>query len=261
MLKRYTRIQQEGKTYYGLLNQDGTVQILEGNSPENFRETEVIVKDFKQLSIPCAPSKIVGTGLNYKDVVLKPGESLPAKPKLFIKPPTALIGDGDQVMQPPMVKDLSCEVELAMVIGKKCKCVPEGEAENYIWGYTVANDMTASDLQAEDTLWGRAKSFDTFLPVGSVIVSGIDPSQLELCSEINGKPGQKGNTKDLIKGVYWLVSYISHVMTLLPGDMIITGTPSGYGIKVKPGDCMEMEIQRLGKISNKVAAVETPYYF
>ncbi|WP_243008985.1 fumarylacetoacetate hydrolase family protein [Clostridium sp. AM58-1XD] len=213
------------------------------------------------LLLPCVPSKIVGTGLNYKDVVLKPGETLPEKPKLFIKPPTTLIGDGESVILPPMVKDLSCEVELAVVIGKTCRCVPQDRANEYIWGYTVANDMTASDLQAEDILWGRAKSFDTFLPIGQYIVSGIDPSDLMLNSRINGEPGQHGRTKDLIKGISWLISYISHVMTLLPGDMIITGTPSGYGIKVKAGDYMEMEAEKIGKVSNKIESIKTPYYF
>lgn len=260
-MKKYARVKWNDDICYGVVTEDHKIHILKGDSPENFQETTVVADCPDHLLLPCVPSKIVGTGLNYKDVVLKPGETLPEKPKLFIKPPTTLIGDGESVILPPMVKDLSCEVELAVVIGKTCRCVPQDRANEYIWGYTVANDMTASDLQAEDILWGRAKSFDTFLPIGQYIVSGIDPSDLMLNSRINGEPGQHGRTKDLIKGIPWLISYISHVMTLLPGDMIITGTPSGYGIKVKAGDFMEMEAEKIGKVSNKIESIKTPYYF
>ena len=124
----------EGEIRYGILAEDGQVHILSGDRPENFQETGIVTALKNQELIPCVPSKIVGTGLNYTDVVLKEGESLPKKPKLFIKPPTTLVGDGGDVVVPPMVKDLSCEVELAVVIGKVCKCVPEDKAEEYIWG-------------------------------------------------------------------------------------------------------------------------------
>lgn len=255
------RFRHKGGVSYGLVD-GGQVQRLEGDCPGCFAPAgETLPLAGLELLPPCAPSKIIGTGLNYRDVILRPDENLPDKPKLFLKSPTALILSGQDVIQPPMVKELSCEVELGIVIGRQGKCIRQEEALEYVWGYLVANDMTASDLQREDTLWGRAKSFDTFLPVSSEIVSGIDPGALTLRSAINGQPAQRGSTRDMICGAAWLISYISHVMTLLPGDLIITGTPSGYGKRVRAGDHMVMEIDGVGRLENRVVPFEGEYFF
>ncbi len=255
------RFRHEGGIFYGLVD-GGLVQPLRGDCPERFTPAGTpLALDGLELLPPCTPSKIIGTGLNYRDVALRPDESLPDKPKLFLKPPTALILSGQDVVQPPMVKELSCEVELGIVIGRQGKCIRQEDALDYVWGYLVANDMTASDLQREDTLWGRAKSFDTFLPVSCEIVSGVDPGTLTLRSAINGQPAQRGNTRDMICGAAWLISYISHVMTLAPGDLIITGTPSGYGKRVRAGDHMVMEIDGIGRLENRVVPFEGEYFF
>lgn len=260
-MKKYIRFRDASGISYGLADGD-VIQRLRGDCPQAFVPTgETISRDEIELLPPCAPSKIIGTGLNYRDVVLKPGETLPQRPKLFLKSPTALILSGQAIVQPPMVKELSCEVELGVVIGKQCKCIAREDALSYVWGYVAANDMTGSDLQREDGLWARAKSFDTFLPVSAEIVSGVDPAALTLRSAINGLPAQNGNTRDLICDVPWLISYISHVMTLLPGDLIITGTPSGYGKRVSPGDRIVMEVEHVGRLENTVAAFEGTYLF
>ena len=259
-MKRTIRFRYGTSFSYGLIEGD-MVRRLDGEPAQLLPTDELLSLSELEMLIPCVPSKIVGTGLNYRDVILAPGESLPDKPKLFLKAPTALTLSGRDVVQPPMVKELSCEVELGVVIGKTAKCVAQADAYDYIWGYLVANDMTASDLQREDTLWGRAKSFDTFLPVSSEIVSSIDPSALTLRSFINGQPAQHGSTADLLRGIPWLISYISHVMTLLPGDLIITGTPSGYGKRVSVGDHMAMEIDGIGRLENRVVPFDGTYLF
>lgn len=259
-MKKYVRFRHEGGACFGLVDGE-LVHRLEGSCPEDFSLSGETLSLASLTLLPPCTGKIIGTGLNYRDVVLQPGESLPQKPKLFLKPPTTLILSGQDVIVPPMVKELSCEVELGVIIGRSAKCVPQQQAMQYIWGYLAANDMTASDLQREDTLWGRAKSFDTFLPVSAQIVADTDVSNLCLRSSINGMPAQHGSTSDLLRDVSWLVSYISHVMTLMPGDLIITGTPSGYGKRVYAGDDMVMEIDGIGRLQNRVAAFEGPYYF
>ncbi len=260
-MERIVRFRYGGSVSYGVV-EDNMIRRLAGDVPGQLAKTDGLFSpDAVQLLVPCVPSKIIGTGLNYRDVVLAPGERLPERPKLFLKAPTALVLSGQDVVQPPMVKELSCEVELGVVIGKAGKCIPQDAAYQYIWGYLVANDMTASDLQREDTLWARAKSFDTFLPVSAEIVTGIDPSALTLRSAINGQPAQSGSTADLICGIPWLISYISHVMTLLPGDLIITGTPSGYGKRVCAGDHMVMEIDGVGRLENRVVPFAGTYLF
>ncbi len=260
-MKKYVRFCYNDEVSYGILTEQ-VIHRLAGNSLSTFALTDEAIPQEKVVLLPpCEPSKIIGTGLNYSDIQLSPGESLPEKPKLFIKPPSTLITDGEEIVQPPMVKQLSCEVELAIVIGKTAKCVSLEEATAYIWGYTVVNDVTASDLQKEDVLWARSKSFDTFLPVAPCIVSDIDFKNLLLTTTVNHTVVQQGCTNDMIKDVPWLVSYISHIMTLLPGDMIITGTPTGYGSRLHIGDVVKTEIRELGSVTNTVAGLQNPYYY
>jgi 2-keto-4-pentenoate hydratase/2-oxohepta-3-ene-1,7-dioic acid hydratase in catechol pathway len=172
-----------------------------------------------------------------------------------------MIKNGENIIYPPEIKELDYEVELAVVIGKKMKDVPEDKVSGYIYGYTIMNDITARDIQKNEQQWYRAKSFDTFGPVGPVIVSKdkiYDPQNLNLKSYVNGEIRQNGNTSDMIFGVYSLISYISRSITLEAGDLISTGTPSGVGVFMKrkemlePGDTVICEVERIGRLENKV---------
>lgn len=196
--------------------------------------------------------KIICSGLNYKDTVLEDGAKFPEKPLLFLKPDTAIIEDGEMIIKPEEVKILTIEAELAVVIGKKGKDIPKDQAWEYVRGYRAANDVTAKDLQKEDIQWTRAKSYDTFLPLSEEVPAGKPLEDMLVCSYINGKLAQKGNIKDMIFDIPYLISYISGVMTLEPGDIILTGTPGGYGKEVHPGDKITIEIPRIGRITNEV---------
>ncbi|NQU18397.1 MAG: fumarylacetoacetate hydrolase family protein [Candidatus Saganbacteria bacterium] len=186
------------------------------------------------------PSKIICVGLNYKDHAKELNMAIPDEPVLFMKAPTALIGDGDQIIYPPQTKELHYEAELAIVI-----------LENGKLGYTCANDVTARDLQRKDGQWIRAKSFNTFCPVGPKIVSDIDPNNLEIKLLLNGEVKQSSNTSQMIFNPAYLVSFISQIMTLLPNDIILTGTPTGVG-PMQKGDVVEVVIQGIGTLKNSV---------
>ncbi len=204
-----------------------------------------------KLLAPCLPSKIVALGLNYRDHAEEVKMPIPEKPLLFMKPSTSVIGPGDGIVYPKMSKRVDYEAELAVVIGKEAKAVAEENANDYILGYTCLNDVTARDLQPKDGQWTLSKSFDTFAPIGPWIVTDIDPNHLEIATYLNGERRQHSNTKNLIFGPRQLVSFISHVMTLLPGDVIATGTPSGIG-RMTIGDRVEIAIEGIGVLTNVV---------
>ena len=206
-----------------------------------------------KLLIPCLPSKIVALGLNYRDHAEEVKMKLPEEPLFFLKPATSVIGPGDGIVYPKMSKQVDYEAELAVVIGKVARAVPEERAADYILGYTCFNDVTARDLQSKDKQWTRAKGFDTFAPIGPWIVTEIDPHHLDIASYLNGERRQHSNTKNLIFGPHQLVSFISHIMTLLPGDVIATGTPSGIG-PMAVGDRIDVVIEGIGTLSNTVIA-------
>ncbi len=199
------------------------------------------------------PTKIIAVGLNYTDHAKEINMPLPDHPLIFMKPSTSLIGNDDDIIYPPQSKELHYEAELGVVIKKTTRNVTKNEAEHFIAGYTCANDVTARDIQRTDVQWTRAKSFDTFCPLGPRIVSGIDPKNLHILLRVNGNIKQDSNTKNMVFDVYDLVSYISGVMTLLPGDVIITGTPPGVGA-INVGDMVEVEIEGIGVLRNKVAS-------
>jgi 2-keto-4-pentenoate hydratase/2-oxohepta-3-ene-1,7-dioic acid hydratase in catechol pathway len=205
-----------------------------------------------KLLSPCLPSKIVALGLNYRDHAEEVKLPIPDKPLLFIKPSTSVIGPGEAILYPKMSKRVDYEAELAVVIGKVAKNVSEEKAADYILGYTCLNDVTARDLQPKDGQWTLSKSFDTFSPIGPWIVTDMDPHQLEISSYLNGERRQHSNTKNLIFGPRQLVSFISWAMTLLPGDVIATGTPSGIG-PMAIGDQIDVVIEGIGTLSNHVA--------
>ncbi|MCG0275718.1 MAG: fumarylacetoacetate hydrolase family protein [Thermosediminibacteraceae bacterium] len=200
---------------------------------------------------PCEPTKVVCVGTNYHEVVEKKGEAAPEEPVIFLKPPTSVIGPEDAIVIPPGVKELNFEVELVVVIKERVRCVSPEEAKNYILGYTCGNDVTAKDFMEKGKPWTRAKGYDTFMPVGPCIATGIDGDNLAIRMYHNGKLVQDSNTSDMIFGVAKLVSFVSHIMTLNPGDLISTGTPPGKGI-LKPGDIVEAEIEGIGRLKNYV---------
>jgi 2-keto-4-pentenoate hydratase/2-oxohepta-3-ene-1,7-dioic acid hydratase in catechol pathway len=197
------------------------------------------------------PSKIICVGLNYKDHAKELKMDIPKYPILFMKPPSALIFNNDPIIYPPQTKELHYEAELAVVIKDRIKNIKKEEALKHVLGFTCGNDVTARDLQRKDGQWTRAKSFDSFCPVGPKIVKDIDPDKLDIKLLLNGEVKQSSNTSNMIFKVDYLVSFISQVMTLNPEDVILTGTPPGVGA-MKMGDMVEIEIEGIGKLSNKV---------
>jgi len=199
------------------------------------------------------PSKIVAVGLNYIDHAKELNMKLPDEPIIFLKPGSSVIFNNEKIKYPKMSKQVDYEAELAVVIGKKCKNVSEKNAKKYILGYACLNDVTARDLQKKDGQWTRAKSFDTFCPLGPRIVSGINPANLKIELFLNGELKQSSNTKNLIFKIGELVSFISKIMTLEKYDVIATGTPVGVG-PVKIGDKIEVKIEKIGTLINYVVS-------
>lgn len=206
--------------------------------------------DVRLLS-PCLPSKIVCLGLNYRSHAKETQLSVPTAPLIFLKPSTAVIGPDEKIILPRLSRRVDYECELGVVIGRKAKDVPEVKAKEYIIGYTCFNDVSERHNQAEDGQWTRAKSYDTFAPVGPVIETAVDPDDLKIETYLNGERRQSARTNDLIVKIPSLVSFISSVMTLLPGDVIATGTPSGVG-RLSPGDVVEIMIEKIGTLRNSV---------
>ncbi|MEM1578324.1 MAG: fumarylacetoacetate hydrolase family protein [Archaeoglobaceae archaeon] len=200
---------------------------------------------------PVIPTKIVAVGLNYIDHANELGMPVPEEPVIFLKPPSAVIGDSDPIVFPPNSIRVDYEGELAVVMAKRCKKVPKERAEDVILGYTCFNDVTARDLQAKDGQWTRAKSFDTFAPLGPYIAELKDVSNLKIETRVNGEVKQKSTTSNMIFDVFTLVEFISSIMTLEPGDVIATGTPAGIG-RLKSGDFVEVEIEKIGVLKNWV---------
>lgn len=204
-----------------------------------------------RLLAPVAPSKIICVGRNYTEHAAELGNDVPPEPLIFLKPPSSLLHLGEPVVYPSISKRVDHEGELAVVIGKRCRFVNEADALDYVFGYSVANDVTARDLQKSDDQWSRAKGFDTFCPVGPWVDTTFDPRNRSLRCLVNQTVRQQSNTNLMIFSVARIISHISQAMTLEPGDLILTGTPAGVG-PVQPGDVMTVEIEGLGAISNKV---------
>ncbi|MEN6473223.1 MAG: fumarylacetoacetate hydrolase family protein [Syntrophaceae bacterium] len=201
---------------------------------------------------PCEPSKIVALGLNYRDHAQEMGFDLPTEPILFLKPPSSIIGHGDDIVYPALSARVDFEAELAVVIARRCRKISPADVQAYILGYTCLNDVTARDLQAKDGQWTRAKSFDTFAPLGPWIETAIaDPHNLDIRLSVNGEVRQSSNTRHLIFRIPEIVAYISGIMTLEPFDVIATGTPSGIG-PLNRGDTVCVEIQDIGVLENRV---------
>ena len=205
-----------------------------------------------RLLAPVLPSKVIAIGKNYADHVREMGGEPPPEPVIFLKPSTAVIGLRDPIVYPAELSErVDFEGELAVVIGRLCRQVPAARVPEVIFGYTCANDVTARDLQARDGQWARAKGFDTFCPLGPWIQTDIDPADLELTTVVNGEIRQNARTSQLLHGVTALISYVSAVMTLLPGDVLLTGTPAGVG-PLKEGDEVSVSIENIGTLTNGV---------
>ncbi|MBI4228932.1 MAG: fumarylacetoacetate hydrolase family protein [Deltaproteobacteria bacterium] len=240
----------DGKVKHGCLEEEKVSEIT-GDILSEYHSTGngYEVSDIKFLP-PCTPSKIVAVGLNYRDHAEELKKRIPDEPLLFMKPATAIIGHDDKIIYPDhMASRVDYEGELAVVIGKEAKWVNEPEAFDYIFGYTCINDVTARDLQVKDIQYTRAKGFNSFAPIGPVIETDIDPSDLEISTFLNGELKQNSRTSELIFKVPRLISFISRVMTLLPGDIIATGTPSGIG-PMNIGDKVEVKIEGIGILRN-----------
>lgn len=208
--------------------------------------------DAVRLLAPVIPrSKIVGVGRNYADHAKEMGNELPTQPLLFLKPNTAVVGPDDPVLLPDWTQEVSYEAELAVVIGKVTKDVTPERALDHVFGFTVANDVTARDIQRSDDQWTRAKGFDGSCPLGPWIVPGLDVEDLAVRSRVNGELKQDGRTSQMVFDTAFLVSYVSEVFTLLPGDVILTGTPAGVG-QVVDRDVMECEVEEIGVLRNPV---------
>lgn len=252
-MPRFVRYQRDMQIGFGLLGEDRLVP-LTGWMYESWQKAgEAVPLSELVLLSPCTPTKIIGAGLNYRSVAEAKGKPLPKAPILFLKPPSAVIGPEAPIVCPSMVGQLGYEAEVAVVIGRRCHRVGPEEALEHVLGYTLANDVTARDLLPASGPWLIGKGFDTFQPLGPAIVTDLDPDSVELEMWLNGERVQQGNTADLIFSVPQLVSYASQILTLEPGDVLLTGTPLGGGL-LNPGDRIEARSGPLGRLSNTVVA-------
>jgi 2-keto-4-pentenoate hydratase/2-oxohepta-3-ene-1,7-dioic acid hydratase in catechol pathway len=234
---------------YGWLLED-QVGPVEGDPYGEFRRLEANQPlESVKLLAPVQPGKIVCIGRNYAAHAKEHNAPVPEVPLIFLKPPSAVIGPGDKIILPPQSEQVEHEAELVVVIGKVGRWIAPGEALDYVLGYTIGNDVTARDLQYRDGQWTRAKGFDTFCPLGPWVETEFDPADAVITCHVNGEMRQMASTRDMIFNVRQLIAYISSVMTLNPGDIIMTGTPAGVG-PLAPGDVVEVSIEGLGTLRN-----------
>ena len=248
---KYVRFKKDNFCSYGLLEGE-KVKVIEGDIFKDYSVTGRCYDiDEIELLTPCVPSKIVCVGLNYKAHARETNMPLPQEPLIFLKPPTAALAHKGNIIIPAVSGRVDYEAELALVIGKTAKNVKPEDALDYVLGATCLNDVTARDLQKKDGQWTRAKSFDTFAPMGPYIVTGVDYNNLDIELVLNGEIKQKSNTSCFIAKAHQIVSYVSRIMTLDPGDVIATGTPSGVG-PMKKGDVVEVRLEGVGVLKNYV---------
>jgi 2-keto-4-pentenoate hydratase/2-oxohepta-3-ene-1,7-dioic acid hydratase (catechol pathway) len=252
-MEKYMRCVCGGRVAAGRVDGE-TLRLIEGSFPESFRETgeTIALADIEETLPPVQPNRIVAIGLNYRDHAKEFNLPVPSDPVSFLVATSAAIGHMAYVKRPGVSKELSYEAELAVVIGKGGSDIAEDKAMGHVFGYTCANDVTARDVQRQDGQWCRSKSYPTFKPLGPWIVTGLDPSDLAVISRVNGEIRQSSRTSNLIFPVPRLMSFLSSFMPLLPGDVVITGTPSGVGL-VDSGDVMEIEVEGVGVLKNVVA--------
>ncbi|SPF56733.1 conserved hypothetical protein [Candidatus Desulfosporosinus infrequens] len=251
IVMKYVRlINSENELKYGVIEGE-MVRLLDGSFLDSkSNPTDIYLPlDGITLLAPVEPSKVICVGLNYALHIKEMNHKLPEDPVIFMKAPTCIIGPEAEIVYPRISQQVDYEAELAVIIGSTIKDVTEAEAAEAIFGYTCANDVTARDLQKKDGQWTRGKSFDTFCPIGPWIVTDIDPNQLDIQLLLNGEVKQSSNTRNFITSVPKLVSFISQVMTLIPGDVVLTGTPEGVG-PMQSGDEVIVKIQAIGELHN-----------
>ncbi|MGB4592937.1 MAG: fumarylacetoacetate hydrolase family protein [Coriobacteriia bacterium] len=247
---RVVRIFQDEDVRYGLAD-ESTITLI-SDEPFAAWETEGIVPLVQaQLLAPVIPTKIVCVGINYREHAREMGHTLPSEPVIFMKPPTAVLGPRGEIHVPEQFDSVDHEAELAVVIGRRTHRITPQSARSHVLGFTCANDVTSRELQRIDGQWTRAKGFDTFCPVGPWVETDIEPNDLAIESYVNGELRQSARTSDMIFDVFTLVSFISGIMTLLPGDLVLTGTPSGVG-PMRRGDVIEVRIEGIGSLINHV---------
>ncbi len=249
---RLTRFSdQDHKPGWGWIS-GNKIGILEGDPFGVFRRLKATLNlDEVNLLPPIQPGKVIGIGRNYAEHARERGVEVPAIPLFFLKPPTSIIASGEPIVLPPQSSRVEHEVELGVVIGKTGRWIDPDQAGSHVFGYTVANDVTARDLQQVDGQWTRAKGFDTFCPLGPWVDTDFDPSDAMISCRVNGELRQMSSTHEMIFPVTQLVAYLSSIMTLLPGDVILTGTPAGIGPLIA-GDVLETSIDGLGTLRNPV---------
>ncbi len=247
----------DGEVAFGVLDGEGETASVTAIKGHPFGAFEVSTARFPlgevRLLSPVLPSKVIAIGKNYAEHAREMGGEPPAEPVVFLKPSTSVIGPGDPIPYPALSQEVHHEAELAVVIGRLCREVPIQRAPEVVLGYTAANDVTARDLQRSDGQWTRSKGFDGFCPLGPWITTDLDASDLAISCSVNGELRQDDRTSALIRGVSELVSYVSAVMTLLPGDVILTGTPAGVGV-LEVGDEVSVTIEGVGTLTNPVVA-------
>ena len=253
---RYATSQNE--PMYGAIEDGTAIHAIKGSLFEGFTVGDKVAELGDQIEIlpPIMPGKIICVGLNYVSHIEEMNLVKPTRPMLFAKPATTVIGNGENIVYPKGSSRVDFEAELTVVIGKEARRVSEDRALDVVLGYTCANDVSERDIQFAEMKSGAmliGKGFDTFCPLGPVIATDLDPTNLDVITRLNGEVKQKGNTSDLLFSVANLISYISQAMTLLPGDIILTGTPSGVG-PIKPNDVVEIEVPGIGILRNPVTA-------
>lgn len=238
---------------YGAVEIDG-IRLHRGTPFVAWEPTEALVEfEAAELLAPCIPTKVVAIGRNFPDHARELGNEIPEEPRIFLKPSTSVIGPNATIRMPPQSELLHHEAELALVVGKVARNVAVEDASAYVLGYTIANDVTARDLQRRDGEWTRAKGFDTFCPLGPAIETEFDPLEGQtITCHVNGELRQEGILSDMIFGPGEILAFVSGIMTLLPGDVLLTGTPAGVG-PLEPGDVVECDIEGLGKLRNLVS--------
>ena len=243
------------KPRFGFVEGDRVLPLAEGQSTDSFpnprTDGPISISEVEFLA-PVSPSKVVCVGRNYKEHAAELGNKMPDEPLLFLKAPSAIVASGACIVRPPQSEQVEHEGELGVVIARQARKLSAHEdALSYVLGYSCVNDVTARDLQRKDIQFTRAKSFDTFCPVGPFIVDGLDPLNLVVTTRVNGTVKQNGRTADMAFSVPFLIRYISNIMTLYPGDLIATGTPAGVS-PMKDGDVVEVEIAGIGVLRNPV---------
>jgi 2-keto-4-pentenoate hydratase/2-oxohepta-3-ene-1,7-dioic acid hydratase in catechol pathway len=259
---KYCRFKHDDEPQYGIVESVGGHDSITAVIASPLRPAMADLKKIPEIRLneavllaPVQPSKIVCIGRNYREHAAELGNEVPQEPLLFLKPPSSLLDPNAKIILPPTSNRVDFEGELGVVIGKTCRNLRADEdVRTYILGYTCVNDVTARDLQKKDVQFTRGKGFDTFCPVGPLVTDEVDPwAGIALQTRLNGEPKQDGNTRDFIFALDVVIPYITQIMTLLPGDLIATGTPSGVGT-MKAGDIVEVSVEGIGTLRNSVAA-------